>query len=498
MHTRYYSRILILILEGVSHLKKLHKINAVTIWIVSALLIVFVTTTRGWSTTTIKCDIGMITGVILMTFLYFSKANDIVKGSGMTVIIAIACLFTSISLDGDAAIFTLSFILLGMALLYFNQKIIISYLAIYIPACIIAAFINPAYIVGPEGTLSLCIESIFTYGTLGFLMILATRRGEGLINTSKKMLEEIQHNTKKTEDVIEKLNVSMDESFQHIEKLTVQTQSINDSTYEIESLTKSMDASANTLSALVSDTVVAINQNEALNIQLEEQFEKVKNAVQDGNEGAINVKSTLDTMKDTVLVAGEATDTLLSKISAVDEILKEINKITLRTKILSLNASIEAAKAGAAGRGFLVVAEEISGLAAESKDSSISIQNIIEELNLQIRDVAEKTSAGTKAAIDGLESMQSLIITLGKIKDTNDIVANVVSQETQTNSKVNSKFDSVSSELSNLISSVLSISDTIENVSSDIYKQNNAIKKVNEETGKMKSVIENLNKKNMD
>ena len=476
-------------------MKKLHKTNAVTIWIVSALLIVFVTTTKGWNSATIKCDIGMLTGVILMTLLYFSKANDVIKGSGMTVIIALACLFTSISLDGDAVIFTLSFILLGMALLYFNQKIIISYISIYIPACIVAALINPAYIVGPGGTLSFCIESIFTYGILGFLMILATRRGEGLIKASNDLLEGIQNNAKHTESVIEKLNTSMDESFQNIEKLTVQTQSINDSTFEIEALTKSMDNSANTLSSLVSDTVVAINQNDALNIQLEEQFEKVKSAVRDGNEGAVNVKSTLDTMKDTVLVAGEATETLLSKISAVDEILREINKITLRTKILSLNASIEAAKAGVAGKGFLVVAEEISSLAAESKDSSVSIQNIIEELNLQIKDVADKTSAGTKAAIDGLESMQSLIVTLDKIKDTNDIVANVVSQETETNNKVNNRFDNVSAELSNLISNVLSITKTIENVSADIYKQNRAIKKVNEETGKMKEVINSLNHK---
>ena len=162
--------------------------------------------------------------------------------------------------------------------------------------------------------------------------------------------------------------------------------------------------------------------------------------------------------------------------------------------MLSINASIEAAKAGANGKGFAVVANEIKSLADESSESAKGIQQIITELTLQVDDVAAKTSAGTKSAIAGMESLEKLLVILDDIKNTNDIVANVVLQETQTNDDVNNKFESVSSEISNLVTDVMSISESIEAVSADIYKQNKSVKNVNEEIGKMKAVANSLNK----
>lgn len=162
--------------------------------------------------------------------------------------------------------------------------------------------------------------------------------------------------------------------------------------------------------------------------------------------------------------------------------------------MLSINASIEAAKAGANGKGFSVVANEIKSLADESSESAKGIQQIITELSMQVDDVAAKTSAGTKSAIAGMESMEKLITTLEEIKNANDVVASVVSKETQTNEDVNTKFETVSTEIGNMITDVKSISEAVESVSSDIYKQNSSIKNVNGEIGKMKAVTMSLNR----
>ena len=475
-------------------MKKLHKINVIVLWICAILMISFVTISRGLIDSTIKSDIGMLGGMAIVTTLYFSKANDIIKGTGITVIIALACLLTSIVQGGNDATFILSFIMMGMALLYFNKKIIISFIVVYIPVCIIVGAINPAYVIGPNGSMMLCIESIFAYTTVGVLMIIATNRGGKLVDSSNRMLSEIEENAQKTDNVIQQLNVSMSESSQSIGSLTEQTQGISDATFEIETLTKAMNASASALSLLVSDTVSSLKQNMSLNQEMEKKFEEVSAAVQNGNDGASNVKTTLDSMKDTVLAAGEATEVLLSKISSVNKILKEINKITMRTNMLSINASIEAAKAGANGKGFSVVANEIKSLADESSESAKGIQQIIAELSMQVDDVAKKTSAGTKSAIAGMESMEKLITTLEEIKNANDTASSVVSKETQTNDDVNCKFESVSAEIGNLVTDVLSIAEAVESVSSDIYKQNSSIKNVNEEIGKMKYVTMSLNR----
>ena len=475
-------------------MQKLHKINVIVLWVCAVLMVSFITISSGLIGSTVTSDIGMAIGISIITVLYFSKANDIVKGTGITVIIAIACLATSIAQGGNDASFILSFIMMGMALLYFNKTIIISFLAIYIPICLVAGIINPAYVSGPGATMRLCIEDIFAYTVVGVLMIIATNRGGRLIASTNKMLNRIKEDAKNTGDVISQLNVSMEESSQNIGVLTDQIQGISDATYEMETLTKAMNSSANALSTMVSDTVSALDQNVVLNKEMEKKFKEVEAAVQNGNDGASEVKVTLDSMKDTVSAAGEAAEILLGKISSVNVILKEINKITMRTNMLSINASIEAAQAGAHGKGFAVVASEIKSLADESSESAKGIQQIITELSTQVDDVAAKTAAGTKSAIAGMESMQKLLVTLNEINSANEIVANVVLKETQTNEVVSSRFETVSSEIGGLVANVISISEAIESVSTDIYRQNDSIKNVNREIGKMRSVTMSLNR----
>lgn len=473
--------------------ERLHKTNFTILWICAGILIGFITISRGFTAQTIKSDAGMLIGMAIVTCFYFvKKAGDVVRGTGITVTIAIGCILVSVSEGGNAACFILSYIPLGMALIYFNPKIIKAFLCIYIPICVVLMLINPAFIVGENATMVFAGENLFAYLVVGVMMLIATMRGGRLVTSSQQMLDKIKADAENTGVVIQQLNGSMEESSNDIGGLTEQIQSVSDATYEIETLTKSMNDSAITLSSLVTDTVAAVSRNVELNGELEMQFAKVGEAVENGSLGAEEVRSTLDTMKDAVLAAGEATEVLLKKISSVSSILKEIQKITMRTNMLSINASIEAAKAGANGKGFAVVASEIKSLANESSESATGIQQIITELEKQVDDVASKTSAGTQAAVAGMESVEKLVGFLGEIKSANDVVAEVVTEETQTNGEVSSKFDVVSGEIASLVAGVESISQSIESVAAEIHRQNDSVKSVNEEIGKMKLVTNSL------
>lgn len=475
--------------------ERLHKINFIILWICAGVLIAFITIARGFTAETIKSDLGMLIGMGIVTGFYLAKhASNVIRGTGITVVIAIGCVLTSASEGGNAVCFILSYIPLGMALIYFNPSIIKAFLCIYMPVCLILMFINPAFIAGEGGKLAFAAENLFAYLIVGVMMLIATTRGGKLVASSQQMLDKIKVDAENTGLVIQQLNGSMEGSSADIGSLTEQIQSVSDATYEIETLTKTMNDSAIKLNSLVSDTVSAVSRNVELNGELETQFAKVGEAVESGSMGAEEVRSTLDTMKDAVLAAGDATEVLLKKISSVSSILKEIQKITMRTNMLSINASIEAAKAGANGKGFAVVAGEIKGLANESSDSAASIQQIIAELEKQVDDVAAKTAAGTQAAVAGMESVGKLVSILGEIKSANDVVANVVSEETQTNSDVSSRFEVVSTEIAGLVASVESISQSVESVASEIHRQNDSVKSVNEEIGKMKLVTNSLDR----
>ena len=85
--------------------------------------------------------------------------------------------------------------------------------------------------------------------------------------------------------------------------------------------------------------------------------------------------------------------------SDISNLASSITSIANQTNLLSLNASIEAARAGDAGRGFAVVAEEIKKLSDTSKESAINIMNALQEMNGFMEQLIEKTTSG-KGVVD--------------------------------------------------------------------------------------------------
>lgn len=90
-----------------------------------------------------------------------------------------------------------------------------------------------------------------------------------------------------------------------------------------------------------------------------------------------------DTLEKTKTSVHEAL-TSLSSLVKINELASEILNIAGQTNLLSLNASIEAARAGVAGRGFAVVAEEISNLADTSKNTATTIQSLCKNADQSI------------------------------------------------------------------------------------------------------------------
>jgi len=98
------------------------------------------------------------------------------------------------------------------------------------------------------------------------------------------------------------------------------------------------------------------------------------------------------------------------KTTNIDSVVDYINSVTKQTKVLGLNASIEAARAGISGRGFGIVASEIRKLADTSAQSAKSIRYTVEEINSAITLMTSElsqfgiTSENTLAAIEQIAS----------------------------------------------------------------------------------------------
>ncbi|KLO21852.1 hypothetical protein X275_08115 [Marinitoga sp. 1197] len=178
--------------------------------------------------------------------------------------------------------------------------------------------------------------------------------------------------------------------------------------------------------------IESIDNTEIITKEIEEmslKSEKEKNTLSTSNKNIISklnrIGNNLDEVRNDVLESIQMISNALNNFDEVMEITKNINKIARKTNMLSINASIEAAKAKEHGRGFAVVAEEIQKLSTETNESAKMINDKITLLSNEISDVLDKINYisdlfNTVAEIteDSLEILEKNEIFLDKlIKD---------------------------------------------------------------------------------
>lgn len=107
-----------------------------------------------------------------------------------------------------------------------------------------------------------------------------------------------------------------------------------------------------------------------------------------------------------------------SNIKKVNEISDLINNVAEQTNLLALNAAIEAARAGEAGKGFTVVAEEIRKLSDKTKESSVSINYLINNVLESSQNLASSTSQMTSQLDNQRNGMNKSITSFKTISDS--------------------------------------------------------------------------------
>nr|WP_236182509.1 methyl-accepting chemotaxis protein [Pseudomonas sputi] len=137
-------------------------------------------------------------------------------------------------------------------------------------------------------------------------------------------------------------------------------------------------------------------------------------------------------------------ETLNSNTVNIGQILEVITSISQQTNLLALNAAIEAARAGEAGRGFAVVADEVRNLAHRTQDSAQQVQKMIEELQVGARQAVgimtesqrESESSVGIANLAG-ERLGSVTQRIGEIDGMNQSVATATEEQTAVVESIN-------------------------------------------------------------
>ncbi|GGB71389.1 methyl-accepting chemotaxis protein [Shewanella inventionis] len=132
----------------------------------------------------------------------------------------------------------------------------------------------------------------------------------------------------------------------------------------------------------------------------------------DGQKVVTRARTTINQLSKDVAQVGEVIESLATHTKSIGSILDVIRAISEQTNLLALNAAIEAARAGEAGRGFAVVADEVRNLASRTAASTNEVQTMIDKLQSEAsRAVSAMTQSSSRskegvAAVD--EASQSL------------------------------------------------------------------------------------------
>lgn len=217
-----------------------------------------------------------------------------------------------------------------------------------------------------------------------------------------------------------------DEAYMAADRLQQQLQ-------ELDQLATAMNQMASTANEVAQHAQAAAHAAHAANEETEQGVSVV-------SRSTTAIQRLADEMEQT----GAAVNDLARFSQNIESILSVITSIAEQTNLLALNAAIEAARAGESGRGFAVVADEVRSLASRTQQSTREIREMIDQLQVGVRQTEEKMRQSRDIASQTAQDAQEANEVLGRIRDAisqiNDMnlqIAAAAEEQSSTTEEIN-------------------------------------------------------------
>jgi methyl-accepting chemotaxis protein len=225
------------------------------------------------------------------------------------------------------------------------------------------------------------------------------------------------------------------------EKLSAATEQVSSAIAEATGAVEEMEKTMHTIAAGADESSAAAEESRAAINQIEKAADtangKAEVSLRRVNESQALAKTTTMDIEALIKGVGDTADANLESAKKIGELERQseeigkivhaVTRIADQTNLLALNAAIEAARAGEHGKGFAVVADEVRNLAEISEKSARGIQEVVNEIQNQVKVVSADTEAAGKKGREEVEKAKVITQDLLKIAgDFEEIQANCV------------------------------------------------------------------------
>jgi len=159
-----------------------------------------------------------------------------------------------------------------------------------------------------------------------------------------------------------------------------------------------------------------------------ETVKEVENQAVEGSDVIVSSINEVKTLAGEVVALQENVKILTDQSEKIKEVVNTIKAIADQTNLLALNAAIEAARAGEAGKGFAVVADEVRMLANKTKLATEEIGSIVETISGSMKSLAENLEEKARRAEEVQKVMGASCISIKKIKESIKIITDIASE----------------------------------------------------------------------
>ncbi len=235
------------------------------------------------------------------------------------------------------------------------------------------------------------------------------------------------------------VNRSVDVNNQAIRNLaqdaTDQSQQLEEALLSVEQMTNSIQQVASSAQRAANVAIASASTAETGSLAIERSVQSILQLRQTVAETAKKVKRL-----------GEASQQIAKVVVLIDQ-------IALKTNMLAVNASIEAALAGEGGRGFAVVAEEVGALAAQSATATKEIEILVESIQQETSEVVQAMESSTLQVVEGTNQVEDARQSLNQIvqvsRQVNEFFKEIslsTASQVQTSQSVRSLISSLSNQ----------------------------------------------------